>query len=396
METQRTILHADMDAFFAAVEALDNPALRGKPVIVGAPAERRGVVSAASYEARKFGVHSAMPMATAVRLCPHGTFVLPRHDRYSEVSRRIMTALRDFTPLMEQTSVDEAFLDMTGSESLFGPPEDMGRAVKKRIRDETGLTASVGVAPNKFLAKLASDLRKPDGLTVIPAQSAASFIAPLPVERIWGVGPKMAARLHAMGILCIGDLAACNERRLTASFGSHAAGLQALARGEDSSPVAPGHETKSVSRETTFARFVSDVEHLEGVLLELSDEVAAQLREEKLTARTVTLKVRNEEFKTQTRSITFAQATDLGDEIFGRAKAMLRDKVSLRGHEVRLIGVAASGLESAENVVSLLLPDRKEERRKLVTKAVDRIIKKFGRSAVMRGRLIGRKRRGTP
>ncbi|MEK7767332.1 MAG: DNA polymerase IV, partial [bacterium] len=340
----RAILHVDMDAFFASVEILDHPALRGKPVIVGGRPGTRGVVAAASYEARKFGVHSAMPSATAVRLCPQAVFLPPRGERYAEVSRTIMAILGSFTPALEQISVDEAFLDVTACHALFGPPEEIARTIKERVRGETGLTCSVGVAPNKFLAKVASDLEKPDGLTVIPAARAAARLAPLPVRRIWGVGPKTAERLSGLGLRTIGEGAACPPDRLAAELGSWAGELQALARGEDDRPVETGGEAKSMSRETTFTVFLADRERIESVLLALADDVAERLRADGLTARVVTLKVRDETFKTVTREATLARPADLGETFYAETVRLFREKVSLGGRKVRLLGVGATGL----------------------------------------------------
>jgi DNA polymerase-4 len=377
-----------MDAFFASVEIHDDPALAGKPVIVGGTPEGRGVVAAASYEARKFGVHSAMPAATAVRLCPHAVFLPARGERYAEVSRAVMTILGAFTPLLEQISVDEAFLDVTASRALFGPPETIARTIKERVRAGTGLTCSVGVAPNKFLAKVASDLEKPDGLTVIPDGAAAVRLAPLPVRRIWGVGPKTAARLEGLGLRTIGQVAACDPARLAAELGSWAAELQALARGEDDRPVETGGEAKSLSRETTFAVFLSDRERIESVLLALADDVAERLRADGLAARVVTLKVRDETFKTVTREATLDRSTDLCETLYAEVVRLFREKVALGGRKVRLLGVGATGLAPRDAGQQGLFPDPADEKRRHAAQAVDRVKKKYGEDAVTRARLL--------
>lgn len=387
---QRLILHVDMDAFFAAVEILDQPQLAGQPVIVGGSAARRGVVAAASYEARKFGVHSAMPTATAMRLCPHAVLLPARGDRYEEVSEQIMAILHEFTPLVEQTSVDEAFLDVTGSTALYGPGEQIAAAIKIRIRGETSLTCSIGVAPNKFLAKLGSDFNKPDGLTVIPAETAAGFIAPLPASRIWGVGPRAVERLAALGIQTIGELARYSPQQLLAHFGQHAGGLQALARGEDSSPVVTAHDPKSISRETTFAEFLSDREQMEATLLELADDVAARLRAAGLVAYTVTLKVRDETFATITRSHTLVEPADLGETLHEIACDMLRQKVTLHGRKVRLLGIGAGGLREKSSIPPELFPDPRKAKTRRVAETVDRIREKLGPGSVVRARHLRR------
>ncbi len=273
-----TILHVDMDAFYASIEQRDHPELRGKPVIVGGIGPR-GVVSAASYEARPFGVHSAMPMKTARRLCPQGVFLPVRMAHYSQVSRQIREILLSFTPRVEPLSLDEAFLDVHGCEGLHGPAPEIARQVKDRIKTETGLTASVGVAPNKSLAKLAGDLRKPDGLVVVPPERVQAFLAPLPVGRIWGVGAKAEKRLHSLGVRTIGQLAALPERLLIDHFGKKMGRhVWQLAHGHDDRTVTPDREAKSISTETTFAQDVSDLEALRVCLLDLTDHLAGRLR----------------------------------------------------------------------------------------------------------------------
>lgn len=387
----RTILHVDMDAFFAAVEVLDNPELMGKPVIVGAPWGERGVVAASSYEARKYGVYSAMPMAKAVQLCPEGVYVRPRHRRYSEISEQVMAILGAFTPLMEQVSVDEAYLDVTGCEKLFGDGPAIARQIKNRVRMEIGLTCSVGVAPNKFLSKVASDLQKPDGLTIVPRGHEAEFLAPLKVEKIHGVGPVTAKSLHGIGINTIGELAGFPPARLAAVFGDSTRDLQALARGEDDSPVETGREAKSISREETFAIFLRDGAAIEQKLEEYSDEVAGELRAGLLKARTIHLKVRDERFTTLTRSITLPESTDIGDTIYRAVSGLYRDKVDLGGKAVRLLGVGTSGFIPVKESQLPLFASPGDDKRGKIARTIDALRGKHGEKSVVRGSLMGKK-----
>jgi len=285
-----TILHVGMDAFYASVEQRDRPALRGRPVIVGGLAGR-GVVSAASYEARKFGVHSALPMAAARRLCPQGVFLPVRMQHYAQISRQLREIFFAFTPLVEPLSLDEAFLDVHGSTALLGSAPTIARLLKARIQAETGLIASVGVAPNKFLAKLASDLGKPDGFVVVAADAVRAFLAPLPVGRIWGVGKKAEQRLHALGVRTIGQLVALPEKVLVGHFGASGRHIGQLAHGQDERAVVPDREAKSISTETTFAQDSGDPEVLRACLLDLVDHLASRLREEGLGAEISVLRI---------------------------------------------------------------------------------------------------------
>jgi DNA polymerase-4 len=348
----RGILHVDMDAFYAAVEQRERPELIGKPVIVGADprgGRGRGVVATASYEARRFGVGSAMPISQAFRLCPQGVYVRPDMELYARVSGEVMEILRRFTDLVEQVSIDEAFLDVTGSRRVHGTPEDIARKLKRAIVDDLRLTASVGVAGSKLVAKIASDMRKPDGLVVVPAGTEAAFLAPLPVRRLWGVGPKTEEALLAAGFRTIGDLAAATPDRLQRRLGSHGLDLQVLARGEDDRPVHAEHEAaKSLGQEHTFDADTKDPVVLRRALLELSDEVARRLREHGIRARTITLKYRDEDFKTVTRAETLAEPTDAGDVVFAAAfRLFARAHGRLR---VRLLGVTASQLGAPEQL----------------------------------------------
>jgi nucleotidyltransferase/DNA polymerase involved in DNA repair len=294
----RAILHVDMDAFFASVEQRDNPEWRGKPVIVGAGPHERGVVSAASYEARQFGVHSAMPSRTAYRLCPQGVFVHPHMQKYSDASRRIMKILESFTPLVQPVSIDEAFLDVTGAIKEFAEALTIGRRIKDEIRRQTQLTASVGIAPNKFLAKLASDLNKPDGLTMIQEEEKTRILEPLPVSKIWGVGKVTEKQLHELGIQTIGDLQRFSIDELRARMGNAAEHLHALALGEDDRQVHTEEETKSISSEHTFDEDTTNQDQIKRCLLEQAEEVGTRLRREHRAARTVQLKLRYGDFTT--------------------------------------------------------------------------------------------------
>ncbi len=343
---ERSILHVDMDAFFAAVEMRDDPSLRGRPVIVGGTPEGRGVVAAASYEARRFGVRSAMSAARARKICPQGVFLKPRREAYADASRRIFMIFRDFTPQVEPLSIDEAFLDVTGCRRLFGPPEDIGRAVKRRIADEVGLTASVGVAPNKFLAKLASDLEKPDGFVVIAAETAAERIAPLPVSKLWGVGGRTEGILAGLGVSRVGDLPRVPRARLVAGLGEAAADhLLELAAGRDERPVVPEHEVKSIGHETTFARDIGGRDELRAELDLLVEKTVLRLRRAGLQARTVQVKARFPDFHTVTRVETLPEPTASRRTIRDTARRLLERKVGRGGRPLRLIGVSVSHFE---------------------------------------------------
>ena len=390
MRTARAILHVDMDAFFAAVEVLDDPSLKDKPVIVGGESRKRGVVAAASYEARRFGVHSAMPTAEAFRRCPHAILKPARHDRYAEMSDKVMAILGSVTPLLEQVSVDEAYLDVTGSEALFGDPPAIARRIKDRIRKDLCLTCSVGVAKGKVFAKIASDLEKPDGLTVVPEDGPA-FMAPLPVGKIPGVGPKLRETLALLGIRTIGDLARHPIGPLERRIGSWAAELRALANGEDDRPVVTDRDAKGMSRESTFAEFLDDPRDVDDALLALADDVAERLRSHGLTARTITLKVRDEKFSTRTRSRALDQPTDLGDVLHANAADLLKT-VDLKGLKIRLLGVGSSGFDPAGTGQMALLRDARADKTRTLAGTVDRIRKKHGDAAVVRAQLLkGRK-----
>jgi nucleotidyltransferase/DNA polymerase involved in DNA repair len=384
MSGPRAILHVDMDAFYAAVEQRDRPELRGLPVIVGADprgGRGRGVVSTASYEARRFGVHSAMPISRAYRLCPRGIYLPVDMEKYAAVSRQVMGVLRRFTDEVEPISIDEAFLDVTRSRRAFGDAEDIARKVKEAIRAETSLTASVGVAASKLVAKVASDMRKPDGLVVVPPGSEAEFLAPLPVRRLWGVGPKQEEALARIGIHTIGQLAA-GQALLERRLGVHGHDLVRLARGEDDRAVHAEREgAKSVGHEHTFGADTRDPQRLRGTLLDLADAVARRLRSHDLLARTITLKYRDEDFKTVTRAETVTSPTDSGAAIFAVASRLFGAVHGSR--RVRLLGISASGFQAPQLGLFREAPARTDRVR-------DALEKRFGEGALTRASRLGR------
>ena len=365
----------------------DRPELRGKPVIVGG-VKGRGVVCAASYEARKFGVHSAMPISTARRLCPQGVFLPVRMQHYAEISRQIRVIFLSFTPLVEPLSLDEAFLDVRGCEGLFGPAQDIARQIKNRIRTETGLIASVGVAPNKYLAKLASDIGKPDGFVVLPPDKVMDFLSPLPVSRIWGVGAKGEKRLHDMGIRTIGQIAALPEKTLSDRFGEMGRHIWQLAHGEDDRTVVPDREAKSVSTETTFAQDIGDRSVLRVWLLDLVDHLASRLRHEGIWARTIDVKIRNSDFRTVTRSTTLSEATNLTNIIWKAAADLFERSLTKDLLPVRLLGVGATKLTREVIVQGDLFDD--SARQGALDQTIDTIREQFGSGSIRRGSLLDR------
>lgn len=338
------ILHLDMDAFYASVEQLDHPWLRGRCVIVGG-SSGRGVVSAASYEARRFGVRSAMPMFQARRLCPHAAFVPPRMQRYQQLSREVLAVLRDFSPRVEPVSIDEAFMDLAGTESLQGPPAALALVLKTRIRDILQLTCSVGVAPNRFLAKIASDFNKPDGLTVIEPEQVHDFIERLPIAKVPGVGPKAQTKLSELGIRCLSDIRRFPLALLESAFGSFGARLLELSHGIDPTPVTPDSPCKSVSSECTLEQDTRETGALARCLLDQAEDVAAALRREGVRARTVVLKIKHADFRLSTRRTTFAPPTQSARELYGQALRLLEGYRLTQ--KVRLIGLGATGLVPA-------------------------------------------------
>ena len=384
MTRATTILHVDLDAFFAAVEQRDNPALRGRPVIVGGGgANDRGVVSAASYEARPFGVRSAMPLRTAAALCPDAIFVPVNGRKYAAASREVMAILRRYTPRIEQISIDEAFLDVTGTDALFGSGEEVARKIKQSVRDEVQLTVSVGVASNRLVAKIASELGKPDGLVVVPVGEEQKFLAPLPIERLWGVGASTRRALADYGVRTIGDLAVLPVDTLQRRFGKHGPELAARARGVGETQVGRDEAAKSVSQEHTFDVDTGEWEVLERTLLALSEGVGGRLRSSGVRCSTVAVKIRDTDFVTITRQRTLAESTDLTDVIWRTAVALTRREV--RGMTVRLLGVAATGLTDRRQ---LALFDMDGDRRRRAIDAADEVRARFGPRAIRRARLL--------
>ena len=374
-----------MDAFFAAIEQRDRPELRGKPVLVGGSPHGRGVVSTASYEARPFGCHSALPMAVAIRRCPSAIVVRPRMEHYVAVSRQIFSVLKRFTPLIEPLSIDEAFLDVTGSTRLFGAPERIAGEIKRGIREKTDLTGSVGIAPNKFLAKIASDLQKPDGLVNVPRDGVQDFLDPLPISRLWGAGKVTQKRFDDLGVRTFADLRRLSETELRGRFGDAGGHFHRLVRGIDDREVVPDREAKSISHEVTFSRDVADHEHLRSVLLQQMDDVARRLRQSKLTARTITLKIRSGDFTTITRSATIREPTDRTDVLWSAAAEVFEKWSRTKTPPVRLIGVGVSQLAAdAERQLSLFDAAQRACSRRL-DRTVDQIREKYGRGSLTRG-----------
>jgi DNA polymerase-4 len=374
-----------MDAFYASVEQRDDPTLRGKPLVVGGPS-RRGVVTAASYEARPFGVHSAMPMAEALRKCPHLIAVPPRMARYAEVSAEVFAIFRRYTPLVEGLSLDEAFLDVTASRSLFGEGAAIARQIKDRVKVELGLTASAGVAPCKFVAKVASDLEKPDGLVVVEEGEARAFLAPLPIERMWGVGPKSSPKLRAMGFHTLGHLAEAEPSTLEALLGSWGAHVRALARGEDDRAVDPERDAKSIGAEQTYETDLYTREALETTLLDHAARVAQRLHREELSARTVTVKLKYADFTLRSRSQTLPEPIADTGSIYETARALLtRFPKGRRG--VRLTGVSVSDLWDGP-AAPTLFPDVAAAKRKKVEAVIAQVRDRFGDVRLTRADLL--------
>jgi len=375
-----TILHVDMDAFYASVELISRPELHGTPVIVGGG--NRGVVLSATYEARRFGVHSAMPMSRARRLCPQATVVAPTHGRYSQVSAGVMEIFRSITPLVEPLSLDEAFLDVAGAVRRLGRPAEIGTLIRDRVADEQGITCSVGVATTKFVAKLASTRCKPDGMLIVPAAGVVAFLHPLPVAALWGVGEKTEKELVRLGLHSVGDIANTPRSTLVRAVGqatgSH---LHALAWGRDERSVVPHEPDKSIGAEETFASDVDDPQVVRRELLRLCERTAARMRTHGLAGRTVSIKVRFADFTTITRARTLKEATDVAQEIYATARG-LYDALGLDRARIRLVGVRVEGLaDSGTTPRQLLLGERSRGRRE-VEQAADRAVARFGRGTV--------------
>lgn len=377
-----------MDAFYASVEVLDDPSLAGKPVIVGGSRER-GVVTSASYEARPFGIHSAQPMATAMRLCPHGVFLPGRMARYQEVSEAVFKIFQRYTPLVEPLSIDEAFLDVTGSRRLFGDAETIAREIKRQVRDEVGLTVSAGVASTKFVAKIASDLGKPDGLVLVPHEETKKFLEPLAITRLWGVGRVTFGVLKRLGVETIGDLSRVPVERLRNEFGKHGEHLHLLSQGRDPRSVDPLRPVKSIGKEETFPEDLTRTEDLNREMLSLATRVTRRARRQGVAGMTVTLKVKYSDFRLVTRSMTLAAATNDADKVYATCSGLLK-KTEAGSRPVRLLGVYLSGLASGPPAGQMSLledPDELDRRRELLV-ALDALADRFGEDAVVPGLLL--------
>jgi DNA polymerase IV len=381
------ILHVDMDAFYAAVEQRDRPELADRPVIVGGSADSRGVVAAASYAARPYGIHSAMPTATALRLCPEAIVLPVRMDHYAAISRQIRDILHRYTPLVEPLSLDEAFLDVSGSRGLFGSAEQIARRIKDDIRAESGLVASVGVAPNKFLAKIASDLKKPDALVVVDPDRVSEFLDPLPIGRLWGVGKVTEAAMRQLGVATIGQLRTLPIERLRQHFGDGGEHFWRLAQGIDNRPVVPDRQAKQLSHETTFARDLTEIEPLRHRLWELTDQVARRLRRSGRCGRTVQIKLRLSDFRTITRSRSLVQPSDITAELWQAACELLDAALppAMLARGIRLIGLAVTGLGEPPPVQQQLFTDdpaTQRQRHRELDHVTDAIQARFGGKAI--------------
>ena len=389
----RAILHIDMDAFYASVEEQDRPELKGKPLIVGGTSGR-GVVAAANYAVRRFGVHSAMPIREALRRCPEAICVHPRMARYKEVSEQVFTIFHDFTPLVEGLSLDEAFLDVTASQQLLGGPQVIGSEIRRRIAKQTGLTASVGIAPNKLLAKIASDLNKPDGMCRIGADNVRSILDGLPIEKLFGVGRKTLPAVHAAGIRSFGDLRMASDEVLWRAFGKHGKSMRTLASGIDDRPVEPDREEKSISAEETFATDIRDAALLQVQLLQLADRATSRLRAHDLAAGTVTVKIRRGDFTTFTRQRPLEPPTQDTAIVSAMAQALLDDwLVAQPRAAVRLLGVGVSDLQTARqgDLFSSAVPAKGSR----LDTAIDGIRDRFGSDMLTRASLLSRTASGS-
>ncbi len=385
----KVILHIDMDAFFAAIEELDHPDYRGKPVIVGADPKEgkgRGVVSTCNYEARKYGVHSAMPISQAYKRCPHAVYLFPRMKRYVAFSKKIHQIFYEFTPQVEPISIDEAFLDVTGCIRLFGEPIEIAKQIKKRIKDETGLTASVGIAPNKFVAKIASDLEKPDGLVLVSENEITKFLWPLPISKMWGVGKKTEQKLKVKGIDTIGKLAQIPQSKIVKEMGKVGLHFWKLANGLDDRDVEIEHQRKSVSLENTFSEDVSDENKIEETICALSDNVSRILRKKKYQGKTVTLKIRLEDFSTFTRALSHHEFIDSSKMICQTCLKLYHD-FDRQGKKVRLLGVAVSNL-NIKHGAQLGFFDKIEKENDQLDRLIDTVQNKFGAGMIKKASLL--------
>ncbi len=377
------ILHLDMDAFYASVEIRDNPDLRGLPVVVGGSPTGRGVIAAASYEARKFGIHSAMPSSQAVRLCPEVIFVKTRMDHYAKVSKQIREIFFRFTSLVEPLALDEAFLDVSGCEQLFGDGGTIAGKIKELVKSELGLTVSAGVATNKFLAKLASDLDKPDGLVVVPPGDIEGFLDPLPIERVWGVGKQTLKKFHRLNVKTIKDLRGLDRKTMEQFFRINGEHFWRLARGLDTRPVVPDRIAKSVSHETTFARDISQRQPLRDWLMELTQQVGRRLRRHEIKGRTVQIKIRFADFRTITRSLSLPQPSSSSCDLEAAVDELL-GRVDIRDG-VRLVGMGVSNLTTSGMTQGSLFDNETKSRNSRLDDLQDQLKDRFGHDAIRRG-----------
>jgi DNA polymerase-4 len=389
LRSPKQIIHLDMDAFYPSVEALDNPELRGKPVIVGGSKER-GVVSSASYEARKFGVHSAQPMATAMGLCPNGIVVPVRMARYQEVSQQVFEIFHIFTPLVEPLSIDEAFLDVTGSARLFGSPVEIAKKIKQKVVETTGLTISAGVAPSKFVAKVASDMEKPDGLTIVARDKVREFLDPLPIKKMWGAGKVTQKALARLSIQTFKDLRLASVEVLEKEFGKHGSHMHQLAMGIDQRDVVTLHDIKSIGHEDTYSKDILALAPAKRELLSLANRVARRMRRKGIEGKTITLKVKYSDFKLITRSVTLHHYTNDSAEIYSSVCRLL-EKTAVGKRPVRLLGISLSNLSDTDSGRQLSLFNQSEsnQKRKELNKTADSILEKFGKRGIRPGSLLG-------
>lgn len=371
-----------MDAFYASVELRDHPELRGKPVVVGGSAKGRGVVSTASYEARKYGICSAMSAAKAVRLCPHAIFIRPRMDHYVEVSRHIREIFFRFTPLVEPISLDEAFLDVTGSFQLFGPAAKIALEIKQIIRDELDLPSSAGVAPNKFVAKVASDLKKPDGLVIVEEGKVQSFLDPLPIRRVWGIGPKTEQKFLSLGVTTVAGIRQLPKDSLQRKFGINSDHFWRLSRGLDPRRVVPERDARSISHETTFSADVQEHDCLLSWVQELAGQVAMRMRRLDIKGKTIQLKVRFSDFKTITRSHTFKEHSSSTSEIDTFARLMMKEVLQADQRAVRLVGVGVANLNYDVSIQQTLFDQDEKQKQNRIDETCDSLKQKFGNSAI--------------
>ena len=382
----RRIMHIDLDAFFVSVEQVLNPELKGKPVVVGGKPDRRGVVAAASYEARAYGVHSAMPLLTASRLCPQAIFIEGNYKRYRQASEKFMAILADFSPYLEPLGIDEASLDATGFESLHGSIRQMAEKIKRRVRDELGICASIGIASSKVVAKVASDASKPDGLLEVLIGGESAFLAPMPVNRLPGIGKKSEQVLKSLGISTIGQLAASPVEVLQNRFGTYGRLIHDHASGIGDDRVEPPAAAKSISRETTFSRDTRDIATVQATLRYLSERVGSELRQAQKQARCITLKLRYADFTTATRQQTLSQPNDTDQRIFETGLRLLQNELPRSKQAIRLIGIGVSNLVETGQQSDML--DSKGRRLEQLNAAVDRIRKKYGFTAIQTGRTL--------